>query len=200
MKIPLVHLLFMLVFSFSLIAQESIQFPALKKQIDSLKNVDQRVQHDFINGSTENRPMLEKIERETFVRHTPILKDIFKKYGYPDFDKVGKESSNNFWLCVQHCDHDLKFQEEVLEAMFPAVQNKKADPKNYAYLRDRVNLNSGKAQVYGTQVTYKDRTAIPKELIDPESVNKRRKEVGLPPIEEYLNMMTEMHRKMNPEK
>jgi hypothetical protein len=35
--------------------------------------------------------------------------------------------------------------------------------------------------------------AFPKNLVDPENVNKRRKEIGLQPIEEYLNMMTLMN-------
>jgi hypothetical protein len=182
------------------IGQENIQFPLLKKQIDSLKIIDQQVQQDFIKGSPGKRPDFEKIEKETFVRHTIVLKEILKKYGFPNFDKVGKESSNNYWLCVQHCDDDVKFQNEVLTVMQKDVKKKKADSKNYAYLKDRVNLNSGKPQIYGTQVTYIDRTAIPKELQNPRTVNKRRKEVGLEPIEDYLNKMTEMHRLMNPGK
>jgi hypothetical protein len=85
------------------------------------------------------------------------LKNILKKYGYPNFDKVGKETSNN--LLVQHCDQDLKFQGEVSRFM----STEEADPKNYAHLTDLVNINMGKPQIYGTQVTYKDATAIPKE-------------------------------------
>jgi hypothetical protein len=61
-----------------------------------------------------------------------------------------------------------------------------------------VNLNSGKKQIYGTQVTYQNRTAVPKSLKNPKSVNKRRKEAGLEPIEGYLQRMTEMHRQMSP--
>lgn len=180
--------------------QETTQFPELKKQIDSLKTVDQQVQQDYIKGNPEERKNLQNIQKETFIRHTSLLKDILQKYGYPNFDKVGKESSHNYWLCVQHCDHDLKFQREVLELMRKDIRNKKADPKNYAYLTDRVNLNMGKPQIYGTQVTYKDRTAIPKKLKKPKTVNKRRLEVGLEPLEDYLTMMTEMHRQMNPVK
>src|SRR5258706_14949554 len=101
-----------------------MQFPSLKKQIDSLAIIDQRVQQDYIAGSPEERKNLVKIEKETFVRHTPFLKNILKKYGYPNFDKVGIESSNNYWLCVQHCDQDLKFQEQVLKLMRKEVKNK----------------------------------------------------------------------------
>jgi hypothetical protein len=189
-----------LTFSILVNAQETIGFPLLKKQIDSLKIVDQQVQKDIMDGNSENRQALIKIEEETFVRHTIILKKILKTYGYPNFDKVGKESSNNYWLCVQHCDHDLKFQKDVLKLMKKELKNKKADSKNYAYLTDRVNINSGKAQIYGTQVEYKNRTAVPKKLKDPTTVNERRKAVGLDPLENYLDLMTQMHRQMNPEK
>ena len=41
--------------------------------------------------------------------------------------------------------------------------------------------------------------AIPKSLQDSLTVNERRKSVGLEPIEEYLNVMTEMHFEMNKE-
>jgi hypothetical protein len=94
----------------------------------------------------------------------------------------------------------LKFQKDVLKLMKKELKNKKADSKNYAYLTDRVNINSGKAQIYGTQVEYKNRTAIPKKLKDPTTVNERRKEVGLDPLENYLDIMTQMHSQMNPEK
>lgn len=187
-------------FNFIVKGQETIQFPALKKQIDSLKVIDQRVQQDYIKAGKEERPNLLKIENETFIRHTTLLKEILKKYGFPNFDKVGKESSTNYWLCVQHCDHDLNFQEQVLKLMKKEVKNRKANSVNYAYLTDRVNLNSSKPQIYGTQVTYKERTAIPKALKNPATVNKRRKQMGLEPMEEYLGLMTEMHRQMNPEK
>ena len=189
---------FFLLFSFAVKGQEIIQFPTLKKQIDSLKFVDQQVQQDFINASNNERPDLLKIENETFIRHTKLLKEILRKYGFPNFDKVGMESSNNYWLCVQHCDHDLKFQERVLKLMKNEVKRKKANSANYAYLTDRVNLNSGRPQIYGTQVTYKDRRAVPKELKKPLAVNKRRKEMGLEPIEQYLSLMTELYRQMNP--
>jgi hypothetical protein len=39
--------------------------------------------------------------------------------------------------------------------------------------------------------------AYPKPLLDSINVNKRRADVGLEPIEQYLNMMTLMHFEMN---
>jgi hypothetical protein len=58
----------------------------------------------------------------------------------------------------------------------------------------------GGNQIYGTQVTYNSLgQAYPKSLADSTNVNKRRSEVGMEPIEEYLNMMTQMHFEMNKE-
>lgn len=196
-----IYLILIILFSlnYSLNAQENIQYPNLKKQIDSLKIIDQEVQQNLIKSNIENRKELEKIKNETFIRHINILKTIINTFGFPGFDKVGKTSSFNFWLCVQHCDKDLEFQEKVLKLMKKELKNKNANSENYAYLKDRVNINSGKAQIYGTQVEYQNRTAVPKNLTQPKKVNKKRKSVGLGTLEEYLKSMTEFHREMNPE-
>lgn len=166
--------------------------------IDSLALVDQKVQQDFQESfKTGEIQKYEKLKKEAFIRHTPILKAIFNKYGYPNYDLVGKKGANNYWLCVQHCDHDLKFQQQVLTGMEKDVKANKADGKNYAYLTDRVNVNSGKPQLYGTQVDWKDDSAVAKELKDPDTVNQRRASVDLGTLEEYLAMMNRMHKEMN---
>ncbi|NRF39329.1 DUF6624 domain-containing protein [Pedobacter foliorum] len=186
----------MLVFIFFIVAkgysQDAVLYPEVKKQLDSLANLDVKAGRDMRTTKIENRDSLRKIFRETTVRNTEVLKQIFYKYGFPNYDKVGKEASKNFWLCVQHSDHDLKFQQQVLKKMKVEVKRKKADPSNYAWLTDRVNVNSGKSQIYGTQLDYKaDGTPIPKKLKDPETVNDRRKEIGLEPIEDYLEFVKE---------
>ncbi|MBB5395306.1 DUF6624 domain-containing protein [Mucilaginibacter sp. AK015] len=145
------------------------------------------------------REKWDKFKDSVFASHQQLLETIFKKYGYPGFDQVGKTGSNNFWLMVQHCDKWPAFQQQVLEAMKPEVLKKNADAKNFAYLTDRVNLNTGKKQVYGTQMTYNTKLcqAIPRPLADSANVNQRRYQVGLGAIEEYQNQMSEMHFEMN---
>lgn len=136
-----------------------------------------------------------------YKNHKLRLEEILKIYGYPGFDLVGKEGEKNYWLMVQHSDFDPDFQRQVLELLEKQVEAGNADSRNFGLLTDRVRLNSGEKQVYGTQVTYVKETgqAIPKPLEDSLNVNKRRRTVGLETIEEYLNMMTEMHFEMNKE-
>lgn len=136
-----------------------------------------------------------------FMTNKIFLEGVVNKYGYPGYDLVGKEGENNFWVMVQHCDFDPKFQLRVLEKLKKQVELGNANGRHLGLLTDRVNLNTGKKQVYGTQVTYERETgrAIPKPLEDSTSVNDRRKSVGLEPIEIYLNKMTTSHFNMNKE-
>lgn len=134
-----------------------------------------------------------------FKTHAQILDKIFKEHGYPGIDLVGKEGEHDFWLMVQHSDHNPAFQEKILTAMKKELERNNADPKNFAYLTDRLYLNTSRKQLYGTQVTYRQDIcqAYPRPTQDSTHLNDRRKAVGLPPIEEYLNLMTNMHFEMN---
>ncbi len=136
-----------------------------------------------------------------FTTHQKRIQEIFDQNGFVGFDLAGEKGSSDFWVMVQHSDHDPTFQKEVLEKMKVEVTKGNADSRNYGLLVDRVQLNTGQAQVYGTQVDYNTEIcqAFPKNLTDSVNVNKRRKEIGLEPLEKYLNDMTEMHFEMNKE-
>lgn len=136
-----------------------------------------------------------------FTTHQTRLKQIFDQHGFVGFDLAGKDGSQNFWLMVQHSDHTPDFQKQVLEKMKIEVEKGNAKPSNYGLLVDRVKLNTGENQVYGTQVSYNMNIcqAYPKSLEDSVNVNKRRKSVDLEPIEEYLNRMSISHFEMNKE-
>jgi len=134
-----------------------------------------------------------------FTTHQKRLNDIFKKYGFPGYNLVGKEGSKNFWLMTQHSDKFPEFQTKVLEKMKLEVQNQNANASLFGLLSDRVNLNTGKKQIYGTQVDF-DVTickAYSRNLTDSINVNNRRAKIGLEPIEEYLNKIVKMHFEMN---
>jgi hypothetical protein len=142
---------------------------------------------------------LQQYKDSVFILNEQRLKAVLKQYGFPGYHLVGEKGSNNFWLMVQHCDKDVQFQQQVLKAMKAELPKHNADPKNYAYLTDRVLLNTGQKQLYGTQLMYRTDScqAIPRPLRDSLSVNTRRKAIGLEPIETYLNWMSQLHFDMN---
>lgn len=140
----------------------------------------------------------EKFKDSVFTAHQIRLEKIFDEFGYPGYDLVGAEGSSNFWLMVQHADKHIDFQTRVLEKLKVAVEQNNASGRNYGLLTDRVNLNKGEKQLYGTQVRYNAfGQAYPKPLLDSANVKQRRAAVGLEPLEDYLNKMTLMHFEMN---
>ncbi len=175
-----------------------LKYPKIAKLLDSLVVSDQ----EFRNKSRElmdkgfelYSPEIQQVMKSgqsADSLNMIFLKKLFKEYGFLGIEEVGKQGSGNFWLMMQHCDRDPKFQEEVLSEMKKHIERKNANPSNYAYLIDRVNVNTGKEQIYGTQmILNKDQTSYePKPVIEPENLNKRREEVGLGTIEEYIGIM-----------
>jgi hypothetical protein len=167
-----------------------------------LKDLEGMVEIDQIAASRW-QPEWKSYKDSVFSTHKVQVEKIFNRYGFLGYDKVGKEASNQFWLIVQHCDKFPEFQKRVLAEMNKQVKKQNADPNNYAYLYDRVEVNAGRKQSFGTQVDYevdKAGRAFPKYgLVDSINVEKRRKEYGLESLKEYLNMMTTMHYDMNKE-
>ncbi|GAB4205304.1 MAG: hypothetical protein Fur0023_14020 [Bacteroidia bacterium] len=147
-----------------------------------------------VRDSIEEKKILEKIDSMNN-KHYVILNRIFRTYGFLDYTKVGTVGTQNFWVLVQHQDKHIDFQKKVLKEMKIYVRQDLAPPNLYAYLYDRVRKNSGKKQLYGTQCRLKnDSTGYePYPLEKPHKVNERRKEMGLPPIEEYIRQMNNIH-------
>jgi hypothetical protein len=171
--------------------------------IDSLYVVDQKVQQNIVeafqSGGGDKMEGLYAAQHATFERHVPILKSIYSKIGYPTIALVGDEASSKFFTLVQHSDKDVKFQEKMLSKISAEVRKGNVSAKNYAFLTDRVQLSQQKPQVYGTQVEYNTDIGqvYPKATVDSLKLNKRRKEIGLEPIEEYLNKSIRAHFQMN---
>ena len=182
------------------------QYKNLIQLIDSLYNVDQKTMTDIVEGSQKNvspEKMKELFgkQNETIKRHIPIEKYIIEKYGYPTINKVGKESSHHFFTLVQHADADVNFQEKILKYIKKEVAQKHVTGTDFAFLSDRVRLAKGQSQLYGSQVNYDDAgNAASKNLYKPKTVDKRRQKFGLEPLNNYLKMMTEVHKSMNPGK
>jgi hypothetical protein len=114
------------------------------------------------------------------------LDEIMDEYGWPTPELVGADAVTAAWAIAQHADFDVAFQRKALGLMTAAVESGDADPGELAYLTDRVAVNSGEDQTYGTQVACAGGEVTPAVgLVDPDTVDQRRAEVGLDPLAEY---------------
>ncbi len=165
---------------------------ALVQIIDSLYKADQGCAS--IKPSDSAAAKYQRVIRTNF----PLIQSILNNHGFPGYDLVGKEGSANYFLLVQHSDFDINFQKKALTFMKKQVDKKNASGSTYAFLVDRVELNSGNEQIYGTQVQMGRNGTKLKPCIDTLNLDKRRKAVGLMPIKEYLQQCDETFKEMNP--
>ncbi|MCP4966038.1 MAG: ChaN family lipoprotein [bacterium] len=118
---------------------------------------------------------------------TARLVEIVDEYGWPTPDLVGDEASSAAWLIVQHSDEDPGFQQRVLSLLMEQVPDFPRKGQQVALLTDRVAANTGKPQVYGSQVGCFEDQPVPRpKLAEPERVGALREQVGLEPLEIYL--------------
>jgi hypothetical protein len=121
--------------------------------------------------------------------HSARLKEIVTKYGWPGRTLVGTEAAASAWLMLQHADYDVAFQRMCLE-LIKKMPPCEVENSQFAELTDRVLLNEGKKQLYGTMpVRTKDGTLVPKPIEDEANVDKRRAELGLQPLAEYMRRL-----------
>lgn len=121
------------------------------------------------------------------------LKEVIAEHGWPTESLVGADGASAAWLVAQHADFDVDFQEEALVLLREAAADGEADVTEVAYLADRVAVNRGRPQEFGTQVRCRGgepRPATP--LTSPDDVDARREAAGMEPLADYyaeLSMM-----------
>lgn len=124
--------------------------------------------------------------------NTRWLTGVVEKHGWPTNALVGKDGAHAAWLLVQHADADPQFQRRCLDLMARLPKEEVSQP-NLAYLTDRVLLAEGKKQVYGTQFASVDGKMVPRPIEDEGDVDRRRAEVGLPPLAEYSRLIEQQY-------
>lgn len=114
------------------------------------------------------------------------VKTVLDERGWLGADVIGGRGNATLFLVIQHAD--LATQQKYLPMMRDAAKKGNAQPASLALLEDRVALGEGKKQVYGSQIGTDPKTGehyvLP--LTDPDNVNKRREQVGLGTIEDYI--------------
>jgi hypothetical protein len=135
--------------------------------------------------SEEMKVLVPKIQLQDSINLMKV-EEIIHKYGWLGADVVGEQGNQTLWLVIQHSDPQT--QEEYLPILREAVRNGKASASDLAYLEDRVALSQGEKQIYGSQIGFDSETQLyyVSPLEDPDNVDKRRADVGLPPLAYYV--------------
>lgn len=137
---------------------------------------------EIVNYSTE----MERVDS----LNQAIVFGILDKEGWPSH--LSDKANRAIWIVIDHSD--LAYRSKYLALVKEKAEHGILDKTDYAILNDRVLMEEGKRQIYGTQIKMAativdDKIAMrlclwPVE--NPETLDSLRSTVGLPPIEEYL--------------
>jgi hypothetical protein len=190
MKLQLLTFFFM--FCSLVSGQDNKSFSDITNELLPLDHLDQQYRNQLdetiarFGVDSKEFKTLNKNMKTTDSLNLIKVEAIIDKYGWLGADKIGHQANSTLFMVIQHAD--LATQVKYLPIMREAVKKGDAKASSLALLEDRVAMRQGKKQIYGSQVSWNmktnERFVIPLE--DPDNVDKRRAEVGLPALQIYL--------------
>jgi len=122
--------------------------------------------------------------------HSRQLERFIDRFGWPSPGTWSLEVRKAAFLLAQHSPN-TELQQRVLAALAPLINSDTEAAQEYAYLHDRVHaVGLGGKQRFGTQGECVARgTWSPLPIENPEQVDVLRRQIGLPPMSEYIAMM-----------
>ena len=115
------------------------------------------------------------------------LKTTLATVSWFDIKTYGKAADEAAWLIAEHADADPDVQLLALDRMGQRVIDHQSDPGAFAYLWDRVALNTGRPQRYGTQMHCIGAAwGLVSPVEDVAKLDERRGWVGLGPEAEFI--------------
>lgn len=113
-------------------------------------------------------------------KNQELVISIIEKCGMPTLNDVTQKQLSTIWLVLQHTTN--KHRKKYFPLIEKAVKNGELSKQQYALMKDRILMDEGKPQIYGSQL----KNGKLYKIENPETVNERRKKMGMETIEDYL--------------
>ena len=173
------------------VAAPPMRDEALRAALISRGREDQAVREVFLAGHHQDTTDLRRMS-DVDADNTTFLKKIIAERGWPGRSLVGSEASNAAFLIVQHSP-DTTFQAQVLPLLEKAYAAGEAQGQQIALLTDRVAVQRGKPQVYGTQASVVNGRFKLNPIADSANVDARRAKLGMPPVAAYMRILDSLY-------
>ena len=128
-------------------------------------------------------PILAMEEKNHIENERKLLK-LLEIYGWPTASSVTEYAAAGAALIINHTTYEVR--SNYFPLLEKAFKQGEAQPLRYAKMRDRLLVEEGKKQLYGTQWKFENTERVPQPIEAPEYVDKRRAEIGLGPLNTYL--------------
>lgn len=155
----------------------------LREELLAMRAEDLRVRQELVEAGELGGSYVPRMEA-VHIRNAQRLKELIVAHGWPGESKAGEDGAKAAWFIVQHAIGDPPFQRDSLQRLRAAALAGDAPLWQAAYLADRIAIQEGRPQRYGTQWLDDsvDGRTRPWKLEDEERVNEFRAEVGLGPM------------------
>ncbi|PHN07014.1 DUF6624 domain-containing protein [Flavilitoribacter nigricans] len=181
----------------SQIPPEVVENPALQLELIKMYVDDQATRGNIMQDMIEKYDLnADEVTRDLTnivdALNRDRLREIFAAYGFPDRKLVGRQAMRGIFFIIQHADADTAWQKAQLPHIESAVKASDLDGESYAYLYDRIKVNAGEEQLYGSQFANVDPANGIVELAptaDPDQLDERRRAMGMMPIALYKKLM-----------
>ena len=124
------------------------------------------------------------------------LREIIREHGWPTVTLVGVDGANAAHRIAQHSINHPDFMRECRALIEEASEQGQIPQEHFAYIDDRIRVYEGLLQRFGTQWRGGINGLEPYPVDDWDSVNQRRRNLGLPTLEE---MRFESSERLSPE-
>jgi hypothetical protein len=166
-----------------LIYPEAVPEPALAAELVEMGRQDQAIRRGH-NPGKPDPAYVKRMQQEDRAREQRLAAIIEAK-GWPLISMVGYEAAGSAWTIAQH--GSPAFLKRCLPLMQAAGDKLEINPQHLALSIDRVRVEAGKPQVYGSQLHEgKGGKLEPDRIEDREHVDERRAAMGMEPLADYL--------------
>lgn len=149
--------------------------------------IDQAKNHYMENGRLPQWYYpLGHYKQEIYKNEYDKMLQLIEKYGWPKYSSVGKLAADAPLLVINHHESEA-IRKKYLPQIKQSCLENEGSCIEFAKIQDRILVNENKQQIYGMQFRYNSKRELePFPIINPEYVDKRRKEIGLEPLKDYL--------------
>ena len=156
----------------------------LSDELIKLVNKTEGIIYHGIEGKLANDALRKRVD-EARVENNARLCQILKEFGWPTPVEVGKDGVGAMIYLVRN-SRQPDLQADLLPVIIAAVKRGDAEKGEVADLVDRMRVDSGRKQLFGTQVKVINGFLVLAPIEGEAQVDARRKQFGLVPLADHL--------------
>jgi len=169
----------------------------LKAKLLAMEKLSHQARQKIRPYKNKNTPQNIKNEVKAIdLKNSQELAKIVELNGWPNPSLVGVKANEAAFLIAQQAD--LSLQLKLLPLLKSEFELGLLSGHKLALFTDRVLIQSGKKQRYGTQLAIVNGDIVFNEIEDQENIDQRREQMGMMSMLEYRKLLTKMYKLKSP--